>query len=128
MDPSSSSQWASQRSEPASSSATSTFTPEEPFTSRSATPGPSSRNQNVNNVNNGESSEPTPVFGIEGETQGILTEQQTIVDDAGDELYYRTYRSEEEDLDGITRLVDQELSEPYVRPQTSIILCLPVRH
>lgn len=51
---------------------------------------------------------------MEGMTQNVLSGDQTIVDDSGDELYYRTYRSEEEDLSGITRLVDQELSEPYV--------------
>jgi hypothetical protein len=37
-----------------------------------------------------------------------------MVDAKGDELYYRTYRSEEEDLAGVKRLIDQELSEPYV--------------
>jgi hypothetical protein len=29
-------------------------------------------------------------------------------------LYYRTYRGEGEDLAGVKRLIDQELSEPYV--------------
>lgn len=49
-----------------------------------------------------------------GEARDVLAEQQVIVDDQGDELYYRTYRSEREDMEGIMRLVDQELSEPYV--------------
>lgn len=39
---------------------------------------------------------------------------QMMVDAKGDELYYRTYRGEEEDLAGVKRLIDQELSEPYV--------------
>jgi len=43
-----------------------------------------------------------------------LNADQMIVDAKGDELYYRTYRSEEEDLAGVKRLIDQELSEPYV--------------
>lgn len=76
-------------------------------------------------VNNGESGAPAPESGVEGEIQSVLTEDQTIVDDAGDELYYRTYRSEEEDLDGITRLVDQELSEPYVPLQRAIDMGKP---
>ena len=46
-----------------------------------------------------------------------------MMDDAGDELYYRTYRSEEEDLSGITRLVDQELSEPYVHRRMLLHVC-----
>lgn len=37
-----------------------------------------------------------------------------MIDAKGDELYYRTYRGEEEDLVGVKRLIDQELSEPYV--------------
>jgi hypothetical protein len=41
---------------------------------------------------------------------------QMMVDAKGDELYYRTYRGEEEDLAGVKRLIDQELSEPYVPP------------
>jgi hypothetical protein len=43
-----------------------------------------------------------------------LNGDQMMVDAKGDELYYRTYRSEEEDLAGVKRLIDQELSEPYV--------------
>jgi len=39
---------------------------------------------------------------------------QMMVDAKGDELYYRTYRGEGEDLAGVKRLIDQELSEPYV--------------
>lgn len=39
---------------------------------------------------------------------------QMMIDAKGDELYYRTYRGEEEDLAGVKRLIDQELSEPYV--------------
>ncbi|OCF38926.1 hypothetical protein I317_07304 [Kwoniella heveanensis CBS 569] len=35
-----------------------------------------------------------------------------IVDGKGDQLFYRAFRSEEEDLKGIMRLVEQELSEP----------------
>jgi len=42
---------------------------------------------------------------------------QMMVDAKGDELYYRTYRGEAEDLAGVKRLIDQELSEPYV-PRT----------
>lgn len=42
----------------------------------------------------------------------VLNKGQRIVDSKGDELYYRTYRSEEEDLPGVKRLIDQELSEP----------------
>ena len=36
----------------------------------------------------------------------------SIVDDKGDHLYYRTFISEDPDLDGIVRLCEQELSEP----------------
>ncbi|WVQ94195.1 hypothetical protein IAU59_001273 [Kwoniella sp. CBS 9459] len=36
-----------------------------------------------------------------------------IVDAKGDQLFYRTFRSEDEDLKGIMGLVEQELSEPY---------------
>ena len=50
----------------------------------------------------------------EHETKDVLAEEQVIVDAKGDELYFRTYRSEAEDMEGIARLVDQELSEPYV--------------
>lgn len=32
----------------------------------------------------------------------------------GQGLYYRKFRSEAEDLEGMMRLVEQELSEPYV--------------
>ncbi|OCF34872.1 hypothetical protein I316_03418 [Kwoniella heveanensis BCC8398] len=43
-----------------------------------------------------------------------------IVDGKGDQLFYRAFRSEEEDLKGIMRLVEQELSEPphltFLRP------------
>lgn len=42
----------------------------------------------------------------------VLSSGQRIVDSKGDELFYRTYRSEEEDLHGVKRLIDQELSEP----------------
>jgi hypothetical protein len=42
----------------------------------------------------------------------VLSSGQRIVDSKGDELFYRTYRSEEEDLNGVKRLIDQELSEP----------------
>jgi len=38
------------------------------------------------------------------------------IDAGGDQLYYRTYWSEEEDLEEMMRLVEQELSEPYVSP------------
>lgn len=37
-----------------------------------------------------------------------------LVDAVGDELYYRIYRNEEDDLEGMMRLVEQELSEPCV--------------
>jgi hypothetical protein len=40
------------------------------------------------------------------------TTAQIMVDDAGDDLYYRAYRSEAEDMEDIRRLVEQELSEP----------------
>jgi len=46
---------------------------------------------------------------------------QTMIDAKGDELYYRTYRGEEEDLAGVKRLIDQELSEPYVPHMSSFI-------
>ncbi|ODO08734.1 hypothetical protein L198_00467 [Cryptococcus wingfieldii CBS 7118] len=36
-----------------------------------------------------------------------------MVDSKGGELWYRTFRSEEEDLEGIIKLVETELSEPY---------------
>ncbi len=36
----------------------------------------------------------------------------TLVDAAGDQLYYRTYRNEEQDMEGMMRLVEQDLSEP----------------
>ena len=43
-----------------------------------------------------------------------VSSDQMLVDAKGDELYYRTYRGEQEDLAGVKRLIDQELSEPYV--------------
>ncbi|WVF66582.1 hypothetical protein IAT40_001322 [Kwoniella sp. CBS 6097] len=39
-------------------------------------------------------------------------DKEKIVDDKGDQLFFRTFRSEDEDLRGIMRLVEQELSEP----------------
>jgi hypothetical protein len=45
---------------------------------------------------------------------GEMNADQMMVDAKGDELYYRTYRGEGEDLAGVKRLIDQELSEPYV--------------
>jgi len=47
-------------------------------------------------------------------TDTKINGDQTMIDAKGDELYYRTYRGEEEDLAGVKRLIDQELSEPYV--------------
>ena len=47
-------------------------------------------------------------------TSTDVSSDQMLVDAKGDELYYRTYRGEEEDLAGVKRLIDQELSEPYV--------------
>lgn len=47
-------------------------------------------------------------------TSTDVSSDQILVDAKGDELYYRTYRGEEEDLAGVKRLIDQELSEPYV--------------
>ena len=44
---------------------------------------------------------------------GGMNADQMMVDSKGDELYYRTYRGEQEDLAGVKRLIDQELSEPY---------------
>ncbi|WVQ64340.1 uncharacterized protein L199_002502 [Kwoniella botswanensis] len=38
---------------------------------------------------------------------------KAIVDDKGDELFYRTFRNEQDDLPGMMSLVEQELSEPY---------------
>ncbi|WVW81310.1 hypothetical protein I302_103301 [Kwoniella bestiolae CBS 10118] len=40
-------------------------------------------------------------------------ETESLVDERGDELFYRTFRDEESDLPGMMRLVEQELSEPY---------------
>lgn len=57
----------------------------------------------------------------ENTTKGDQVEEtnadRMMVDAKGDELYYRTYRGEAEDLAGVKRLIDQELSEPYV-PRT----------
>jgi hypothetical protein len=47
-------------------------------------------------------------------TSTDVSSDQMMVDSKGDELYYRTYRGEAEDLAGVKRLIDQELSEPYV--------------
>jgi len=60
--------------------------------------------------------EPEVVAGEEGMTRisTDVSSDQMLVDAKGDELFYRTYRGEEEDLAGVKRLIDQELSEPYV--------------
>jgi hypothetical protein len=50
----------------------------------------------------------------ERSTDAKIYGDQMMIDAKGDELYYRTYRGEEEDLVGVKRLIDQELSEPYV--------------
>ena len=57
----------------------------------------------------------------ERSTDATFNGDQTIIDAKGDELYYRTYRGEEEDLAGVKRLIDQELSEPYVPHMLSFI-------
>ena len=57
----------------------------------------------------------------ERSTDATINEDQTMIDAKGDELYYRTYRGEEEDLAGVKRLIDQELSEPYVPHMSSFI-------
>ncbi|WWC67277.1 uncharacterized protein I206_101185 [Kwoniella pini CBS 10737] len=41
------------------------------------------------------------------------TESITIIDDKGDELFYRNYKDEQTDLEYMMKLVEQELSEPY---------------
>ena len=53
-------------------------------------------------------------YPAERPTDTKINGDQTMIDAKGDELYYRTYRGEEEDLVGVKRLIDQELSEPYV--------------
>jgi hypothetical protein len=60
--------------------------------------------------------EHNPEAGDEGitRTSTDVSSDQVMVDAKGDELYYRTYRGEAEDLAGVKRLIDQELSEPYV--------------
>ncbi|WWD19998.1 hypothetical protein CI109_104471 [Kwoniella shandongensis] len=47
------------------------------------------------------------------EIHGLLHPSESGRDGHRDELYFRTYRNEEEDLRGIMSLVEQELSEPY---------------
>ena len=39
-------------------------------------------------------------------------EKAAPLERAGEQVVYRTYRNEEDDLEGIMRLVEQELSEP----------------
>ena len=39
-------------------------------------------------------------------------ERATFIDSKGDVLYWRTYLSEEDDMEDIMRLTEQELSEP----------------
>ena len=51
---------------------------------------------------------------INGDLDEGVNADQMLLDAKGDELYYRTYRGEGEDLAGVKRLIDQELSEPYV--------------
>ncbi|WWC57630.1 uncharacterized protein I303_100162 [Kwoniella dejecticola CBS 10117] len=42
-----------------------------------------------------------------------IIEPVKLIDDKGDELFYRRYKDEESDLPYMMRLVEQELSEPY---------------
>ncbi|WRT63246.1 uncharacterized protein IL334_000149 [Kwoniella shivajii] len=43
----------------------------------------------------------------------VKPEEEILMDDKGDELFYRSFKNEEEDLAGMMRLVAEELSEPY---------------
>jgi hypothetical protein len=90
--------------------------PSRPKTPPTLPPRPASLNTGVSSQQTVESTT------ADGGDTG-LNEDQMIVDAKGDELYYRTYRSEEADLAGVKRLIDQELSEPYVRiPPSSSLL------
>jgi hypothetical protein len=53
-------------------------------------------------------------------------EKSTDQDDS-DGLYYRTFSNEEEDLENLMRLVEGELSEPYVLPPTRPTLLNPAQ-
>ncbi|OXG12783.1 peptide alpha-N-acetyltransferase [Cryptococcus neoformans Tu401-1] len=62
--------------------------------------------------------EPTPSRSIPSQSKGKEREipelpTETIKDGRGEELFYRTFRGEEYDLENIMKLVEEELSEPY---------------
>lgn len=61
--------------------------------------------------------EPTPSRSILSQSKGKEREipelpTETIKDGRGEELFYRTFRGEEYDLENIMKLVEEELSEP----------------
>ncbi|WWC90160.1 uncharacterized protein L201_005093 [Kwoniella dendrophila CBS 6074] len=73
--------------------------------------------QQLNNNNN--STLIQPEINGKGKAKALVQDQnvlqpEVLIDDKGDELFYRTFQSEETDLPGMMRLVEQELSEPLV--------------
>jgi len=85
--------------------------PSRPRTPPTLPPRPESTSVNHQFAENGTITNETTTH--EGPDEGTNADQM-MVDAKGDELYYRTYRGEAEDLAGVKRLIDQELSEPYV--------------
>ncbi|WVQ83242.1 hypothetical protein IAT38_005381 [Cryptococcus sp. DSM 104549] len=74
-----------------------------------------SASTSINSINPSTQERSTPTHPTEppNEAEGSSTAKASLVDSKGDELFYRAYRSETEDLDDLMRLVEQELSEPY---------------
>lgn len=64
----------------------------------------------------GKGKSPDRAHGILAEPEGVLK------DEKGDTLYYRAFRNEAEDLEGMMKLIEAELSEPYVSHHP----CLPI--
>jgi peptide alpha-N-acetyltransferase len=90
-------------------------TPPTPSSADSTTLTPQFEATNIfDNPNNSNDGIAIAGPGGELETGPEMGGNQVMIDSKGDELYYRTYRGEKEDLWGVKRLIDQELSEPYV--------------
>ncbi|KAK8849377.1 hypothetical protein IAR55_004709 [Kwoniella newhampshirensis] len=53
-------------------------------------------------------------------SKGKSKSRVALIDSNGDELYYRTFRNEDEDLGGIMTLVEQELSEPSCADESDL--------
>jgi len=54
----------------------------------------------------------TSTTSLTREEKGKGKESTPVIDAASEELYFRTYRNEAEDLESMMGLVEQELSEP----------------